>query len=309
MNTAEIEVFLVLAEELHFGHTAERLRLPQPQVSRLIARLERRAGGALFDRTSRRVRLTPLGEQLRGRLQAVHTQLTAALEEARAASQGVTGLLRVGCTVTTGGEALTRLVAAFETRHSECRVALCEHQIGAETWDVWAPLRRSESDVLVSWLALEEPDLTAGPAIEYRPRVLAVSPGHRLAGHKVVSAEELADEQISELPPSFPRAQADALIPRRTPAGRPIVRTGPPVQSFHELLTLIARGHIVHPTVTGVALFRRADITLIPIDDLPPMPLGLIWCTTHENARIRALAATAAALAPRREPQRATVGG
>ena len=56
MDTAEIEVFLVLAEELHFGRTAERLRLPQPRVSRLVAALERRAGGALFERTSRRVR-------------------------------------------------------------------------------------------------------------------------------------------------------------------------------------------------------------------------------------------------------------
>ena len=46
MDTNEIDVFLVLADELHFGRTAERLRLPQPQVSRLVARLERRAGGA-----------------------------------------------------------------------------------------------------------------------------------------------------------------------------------------------------------------------------------------------------------------------
>jgi len=38
MDTAEIEVFLALAEELHFGRTAERLRLPQPRVSRLVAR-------------------------------------------------------------------------------------------------------------------------------------------------------------------------------------------------------------------------------------------------------------------------------
>jgi DNA-binding transcriptional LysR family regulator len=88
MDTAEIEVFLVLAEELHFGRTAERLRLPQPQVSRLVARLERRAGGALFDRTSRRVQLTPLGGQLRAQLQPAFAQLTAALDGARSASRG-----------------------------------------------------------------------------------------------------------------------------------------------------------------------------------------------------------------------------
>jgi len=48
MDTAEIEVFLVLAEELHFGRTAERLRMPQPRVSRLVAALERRVGGILI---------------------------------------------------------------------------------------------------------------------------------------------------------------------------------------------------------------------------------------------------------------------
>lgn len=72
MDTAEIEVFLTLAEELHFGRTAERLRMPQPRVSRLIASMERRAGGALFERTSRRVRLTPLGAQLRCELELVY---------------------------------------------------------------------------------------------------------------------------------------------------------------------------------------------------------------------------------------------
>ncbi|MBO0806882.1 MAG: LysR family transcriptional regulator, partial [Actinobacteria bacterium] len=55
MDASEIEVFLALAEELHFGRTAERLRLPQSRVSRLVASLERRVGGALFERTTRRV--------------------------------------------------------------------------------------------------------------------------------------------------------------------------------------------------------------------------------------------------------------
>ena len=45
--------------------------------------------------------------------------------------------------------------------------------------------------------------------------------------------------------------------------------------------------------MAGISLLRRSDIMLIPIRDLMPMPLGMIWCTVHENARIRALAATA----------------
>jgi hypothetical protein len=49
--------------------------------------------------------------------------------------------------------------------------------------------------------------------------------------------------------------------------------------------------------------FRRDDIVLLPIDGLPPLSLGLIWCTGHENARIRALADTARQLHSRGGPQ------
>jgi hypothetical protein len=43
-------------------------------------------------------------------------------------------------------------------------------------------------------------------------------------------------------------------------------------------------------------MFSRDDIALVPVTDLPPLPLGLIWCTAHDNARIQALAATVRAL-------------
>ena len=52
MTVAQAQAFLVLAEELHFGRTAERLLLSQARVSRLIASLEMEVGGRLFERTS-----------------------------------------------------------------------------------------------------------------------------------------------------------------------------------------------------------------------------------------------------------------
>jgi len=61
----EVEIFLTLAEEQHFGRTAERLTLSQARVSQAIQTLERKLGGKLFDRTSRSVRLTALGESVR----------------------------------------------------------------------------------------------------------------------------------------------------------------------------------------------------------------------------------------------------
>jgi hypothetical protein len=73
----------------------------------------------------------------------------------------------------------------------------------------------------------------------------------------------------------------------------PLVGPGDRVQYpgiFHEYLTLVARGRIVHPTVESVPLLGREDIVLVPFHDLPALALGLIWCSAHENGRIRALA-------------------
>ena len=216
MDTAEIEVFLVLAEELHFGRTAELLHMPQPRVSRLVSALERRIGGALFERTSRRVRLTPLGERLRGQLQPAYQQLSAALDGARAAATDTAGVLRIGFSPTSNMAVLTRLTGAFEARHPGCLAVLD----GVSNLDPYSALRRGELDVLVNWLAVDEPDLTVGPVLEYRDRVLAVSSTDPLASRRSVSLEDVADRDVALMTPPFPPALYDAIIPRRTPSGR-----------------------------------------------------------------------------------------
>jgi DNA-binding transcriptional LysR family regulator len=294
MDTADIEVFLALAEELHFRRTAERLHLSQPRVSRAILELERHAGGKLFERTSRKVQLTPLGALLRDRLDPAYAQLRAAFDEAQRAAREAAGELRIGFTATTQGEALTRLATAFEAGHRDCRALLHEVDIAHP----YAALRCGEVDVLVNWLAVDEPDLAVGPAIDYRKRVLAVGIAHPLAKQQTIHIEELADYETPIFHPEPPAAQQDAISPPRTPSGRPIPRSRHVHTNVLEVLADIACGRIIHPTMAGISLFRRDDIVMVPIEGLPPLPIGLIWCAAHENARIRALAATAASIAP-----------
>jgi DNA-binding transcriptional LysR family regulator len=303
MDIAELEVFLVLADELHYGRTAERLRIPQPRVSRLVSALERRIGGALFERTSRRVRLTPLGHRLRSQVQPVHRQLIAAFEDARAAARDPSGILRIGFSPTSNMAALTRLVEAFEAGHADRRAALA----GMSNLDPYSALRQGDIDVLVNWLAVDEPDLTVGPVLEYRDRVLAVASTDPLANRTSVSLEDVADRDVVLMTPPFPPALYDAIIPPRTPSGRLIRRTQP-AHSIHELVALVACGRIVHPTATGIPMFSRDDIRLVPMTDLPPLPLGLIWCTAHHNARIEALATTVRSIRGRSDPVPGSIG-
>ena len=65
MDLRQIDCFLAVATDLHFGKAAERIALSQSSVSEAIRSLEHEVGGPLFVRTSRRVQLTPLGEKLR----------------------------------------------------------------------------------------------------------------------------------------------------------------------------------------------------------------------------------------------------
>jgi len=287
----ELRIFLTLAGELHFGRTAERMGISQPAVSEAVRVLESRLGVKVFERTSRRVRLTPAGDQLRRSIQPALAGLDQALAEASELSRAVRGLLRVGFVLTTDGPALSELITTFQARYPACEVRLCE----VETFDAYRALRRGDIDVLCNWLAVGEPDLTAGTAFAYYRRALAIAPSHRLAAQAAVSVEELAHEEVALLPPSTPAAVYDLLIPPRTPSGRPIRRTQP-VQTINEILSLVALGRIVHPTSSDVPIFDRGDIILIPINDLPPLPLGLVWRTSQENPRIRALDATAQSL-------------
>ena len=284
----ELRIFLMLADELHFGRTAERLGISQPGVSEAVRILESRLGVKVFDRTSRRVRLTPAGEGLKRNLVPALAALDEALAETSSLSRAVRGLLRVGFVLTTEGPALSRLTAAFHARYPRCEVRLQE----VETFDAYRALRRGDVDVLCKWLAVDEPDLTAGTAFAYFPRALAVAPAHRLAAKPAVSVEDLASEEVALLPPTTPSAVYDLLIPPRTPSGREIRRTQP-VQTINEILSLVAQGRIVHPTSSAVPIFDRNDVVLVPISDLPPLPLGLVWRTSRENPRIRALDQTA----------------
>src|SRR3546814_17813955 len=75
-----LNVFAVVAEELHFGRAAQRLFMTQPPLSQSIKRLEEILKVQLLTRTTRSVRLTPAGLELQRRLMQLNKDTELAIQ-------------------------------------------------------------------------------------------------------------------------------------------------------------------------------------------------------------------------------------
>ncbi|MEV4775888.1 LysR family transcriptional regulator [Microbacterium sp. LWH12-1.2] len=289
LDWREVEVFLEVAQELHFGRAAENLRLSQARVSQTIKSLEMRIGAPLFERTTRRVSLTSIGNGLLKELhparEAVINSFAHAIDQARSAS----GTVTVSFFSTLAARVAVDIFTELATRHPGMTGELRETPLT----DPCQPLRDHEVEVAITQFPVNEPSITSGPVILREPLVLGVGIDHPLASRESVTLEELGDVQIFRPGGSPSRHWLENYLPWNTPGGRPIAR-GPSVTTFQQMLALIANGEGVSPMgAHNARYYPRPDIAYVPISDASPLEFGLAWLTSNENARIRAFVETA----------------
>jgi DNA-binding transcriptional LysR family regulator len=285
----DIEIFLTLAEELHFGRTAERLRLTTARVSQSIRKQERLIGAPLFERTTRTVRLTELGEQLRTDLQVAYDQTRAAIQAATATARG-TSTLTLGVFGAQVHE-LVPVVDRFRAGRPDCDIAFREVHFS----DPFGALRAGQVDLQTCWLPVQEPDLTVGPTVIVDPLLLMVASTHPLAGRASVLLEDLGDCVVPTIANAVPEYWEIADVPSHTPSGRPIPR-GPKVATFQELQAVVAADQAVCVVFAEASRFyQRPGIVYLPIEDAPTGQWALVWRAATESPLVRDFAAAARA--------------
>ncbi|MFE2728452.1 LysR family transcriptional regulator [Kitasatospora sp. NPDC059327] len=287
----EIEAVLTLAEELHFGRAAERLGVTTGRISQVIGKLERRIGAALFERTSRTVRLTAIGQRLVEDLTPLVAGIEESVRRAVDAGRGVTGELRVAFLGEWTATVLLKAVTLFSGRHPGCRVDVREVQL----FNSRASLLDGSVDLLIAAFPFD--GMARGPVLISERRVLAVAAGHPLAGAESVSLEVLADHPVVQYPAVTSVEFKRDRTPEVTPAGRPVPR-GPVGNTFSEMLSLVALGRGVLPVGEhSRQYYPRPDVAYVPIHDAPPIERGLVWLESNTTERVRAFvrAATEAA--------------
>lgn len=119
-----MELFVAVVDKGSFTAAAEAHRLSQPMVGKHIAALEKRLGGRLLVRTTRRQQLTELGQHYYQRCRAILAELAAAEDAAELLRQQPRGVLRLNASVTFGSLRLAPLLAEFMARYPEIGVEL-----------------------------------------------------------------------------------------------------------------------------------------------------------------------------------------
>ncbi|MEV4091350.1 LysR family transcriptional regulator [Streptosporangium saharense] len=283
----EIEIFLTAAEELHFSRTAERLGISPARVSQTIKKQERRIGAPLFDRTTRAVRLSPLGEQLYQALRGGYRQITQGIATAQATADGTAGTLTLG-TLGPYSLQIKNVLDLFLARHPNARLQHREIQ-PASPLDL---LKSGELDVAYLWLPIREPELTVRPTSHTSKVLLMVSADHPYAERDAICLEDLGDCAVVE-GQSIPAYMEEVFNPWHTPSGRP-VRRGPKVTTWQEALSVVSSGQATAGVTAEVADFYSwPSLAFVPIQDAPLCRWAFVWRTSSETPLIRAFAKAA----------------
>lgn len=188
---ARLEQFVTVARQQHVTRAASQLGIPQPTLSRAIARTEADLGMSLFVREGRALRLTPQGRKLLAYAERALDELATGWERLSADAGAERGKVAFAFLHTLGSDAVPALLREFRAGHPGIRFQLV--QGGAAT--MLAALRTADIDLCLTSPMPEDPGIAAEP-LDEEELVLVVPVDHPLARRRRVRLAETAGEDF-----------------------------------------------------------------------------------------------------------------
>lgn len=273
----QFRYLVALADSLNFHRAAEACHVAQPSLSVQIRDLEAELGVQLFERTRRKVVLTPIGREIAERARAVLRDVQDITDLARAAHAPLSGPLRLGVIATLGPYLMPYVLPDFRREHPDLRLYLRE--------DPSRRLERRLKDGDLDAILVDFPvDMEGldGFALFSEPLWLAVPSDHPLAGRAAVTSDDLADMDLLLLEEGHCLRQEVLELAHRVGARE---HTGFQATSLDTLRQMV--GSRIGPTLLP-ALYVAAEaaqdpqIAAVPVmasatHPQPSRTVGLLW--------------------------------
>jgi DNA-binding transcriptional LysR family regulator len=255
VDLRHLRYFLQVSESLHFGRAAEILGISQPPLSQQIKRLEHILGYPLFERTTRGVKLTRVGQYFSERARKIVGMLQDDIDRVRRLAGGETGVLTIG--VSTCSVMLSKLPKAikrYRSLYPDVEFRIRE----VSMVDQFRSLRNGELDL--GFMRDGKPcDGLSLVTIERRPFIAILPTGHSLAARKTLRPSDLRNEQFV----LFPRELGSGTYDRITAccsADGFWPKVGMEVPQWPNIIQLIASGLGVCLAPACVGEFSMAGV-------------------------------------------------
>lgn len=272
LETRELEYFVAVAEELHFGRAAVRLSIAQPALSKAIRRVESRLGVALLVRSSRHVSLTPAGEALLEHGRHALNAVSAAVQRARRAGDSEARLRLV---LKPGGDA--GLLSGILARYADQPHARQVDVVFGGATDRADQLRDGRADVALLYAPFDDLTGLAHETLHVEDRVAILPRDHRLASRDELRLADLEHETL-------PRWK-----------GVPGGGTGPEIDDVPQLNHLIALGRTIAVLPRSLVEPLPAGLVRIPVADAAPSRLVVAWSQSDRRPLVAAFVEAAVA--------------
>lgn len=191
MNMRQIDVFRAIMTAGSTIVAARRLGISQPAVSKHLKEIEESVRLTLFERSAGRLLPTPEAKLLFDhvdRMEVGLKQINRFVDDLRESRKGRLSMIAMPLMM---NRRIPDLLAAFMKHHPEINVVLHAHDVP----QLFHAVALGDADFAIDVSGREHEDLKAEPLIDLH--IACVLPeGHRLASRDVITAEDLADEDV-----------------------------------------------------------------------------------------------------------------
>jgi DNA-binding transcriptional LysR family regulator len=280
---SQLRCFVAVAEELHFGHAANRLHMTQPPLSRQIQLLEHALDVSLFERTSRSVRLTAAGRTFLPEARRLLRLAEGAALTAKRMARGEAGSVAIGFTTGSSYSFLPRLVVVAKEEIPDVDLVLKEMR----TVEQMEALASQRIDLGLLRLPIDRRVFEI-VCVQREPLMLAVPSDHPLASRNEATVRDVDRQPLVMYSPVESHYFYDLLTSLFQSA-----EVGPyyvqHISQPHTIVTLVGAGLGIGivPETANILQAAGKGVRFLRLRTKFVAELQAVWRRDNENPTLR----------------------